>query len=130
MGEIKGFLKYQRQDPSKQSVEERLKHYNEFTNDLTDTEIAQQGARCMECGVPFCHWGCTLANIIPDFNDLVYKGRWEAALEKLLKTNNFPEFTGRVCPALCENSCVLAITEPAVTIKTIELAIIEKAYKE
>ncbi len=130
MGEIKGFLKYQRQDPSKQSVEERLKHYNEFTNDLTDTELAQQGARCMECGVPFCHWGCTLANIIPDFNDLVYKGRWEAALEKLLKTNNFPEFTGRVCPALCENSCVLAITEPAVTIKTIELAIIEKAYKE
>jgi glutamate synthase (NADPH/NADH) small chain len=128
MGETKGFLKYPRQDPAKEPVEERLKHYREFYKDMTEEELARQGARCMECGIPFCHWACTLGNIIPDFNDLVYKGRWKDALEKLLKTNNFPEFTGRVCPALCEDSCVLALTDPAVTIKAIELAIIEKGF--
>jgi len=130
MGEIKGFLKYSRQDLEKQSIEERIKHYNEFYKPLSEEDLKPQGARCMECGVPFCHWACTLGNIIPDFNDLIYKGKWEKALEKLLKTNNFPEFTGRICPALCESSCVLSINDPAVTIKNIELAIIEKAYQK
>ncbi|MBF0522245.1 MAG: glutamate synthase subunit beta [Candidatus Omnitrophica bacterium] len=130
MGEVKGFLKYNREIPGDQAVEERLKHWNEFHLSLSEESLAKQGARCMDCGVPFCHWACPIGNIIPDWNELVYRGRWKDALERLWKTNNFPEFTGRICPAPCENSCVLGINNPAVTIKNIEVQIIEKAYQE
>jgi glutamate synthase (NADPH/NADH) small chain len=129
MGDIKGFMKYKRQDFKKDPVEERKKHWKEFYHFLPDEKLAEQGARCMDCGVPFCQSGCPIGNIIPDWNDLVYRDRWEEAIERLHKTNNFPEFTGRICPAPCENACVLAINEPAVTIKNIEVAIIEKAYE-
>lgn len=128
MGEVKGFLKHQREEYKKAPVDERLTHWNEFIT--LPTDIQKQGARCMDCGVPFCQWGCPIGNIIPSWNDLVYKGQWKDALERLSKTNNFPEFTGRVCPAPCENSCTLAINNPAVSIKNIELAIIEKGYAE
>jgi len=130
MGDPTGFMKYDRQELNKASVKERVTHYNEFTELLPDTEIRTQGARCMECGIPFCHWGCPISNLIPDFNDLIFKGRWDEAIKVLHETNNFPEVTGRVCPAPCENSCVLSINAPAVSIKNIELAIIERAYDE
>ena len=130
MGDIKGFLKYKRQDLPKEKAPERVKHWHEFYKEMPEEELRQQGGRCMDCGVPFCQSGCPINNIIPDWNDLVYKNRWKEAMERLHKTNNFPEFTGRVCPAPCENACVLAINEPAVTIKNIEVSIIEKAYKE
>ncbi|MBF0619816.1 MAG: glutamate synthase subunit beta [Candidatus Omnitrophica bacterium] len=129
MGEPKGFLKHSRQEYSKAPVGERLKHWNEFITLPDDPALAQQGARCMDCGVPFCQWGCPIGNIIPAWNDLVYKGQWKDAFDRLQKTNNFPEFTGRVCPAPCENSCTLAVNNPAVTIKNIELAVIEHAYE-
>jgi glutamate synthase (NADPH/NADH) small chain len=128
MGETKGFMKYDRQDYKREDVVRRVKNFNEFTHLPALKELKNQGARCMDCGVPFCQSGCPIGNIIPDFNDLVYRDRWQEALERLQKTNNFPEFTGRVCPAPCENSCVLGINAPAVTIKNIELAIIENAY--
>ncbi|MEI7812369.1 MAG: glutamate synthase subunit beta [Ignavibacteria bacterium] len=130
MGEIKGFIKYKRKDVEKESPESRVKHFNEFTLPLKEADITVQGARCMDCGIPFCQSGCPVGNIIPDWNDLVYRNQWASAAERLFKTNNFPEFTGRVCPAPCENSCVLAINQPAVTIKNIELSIIEKAFGE
>lgn len=130
MGETKGFLKYSRQDHMKQPVEERLKHWDEFVTLPAEADLQKQGARCMDCGTPFCQWGCPVGNIIPSWNDLVYRGQWKDALERLHKTNNFPEFTGRVCPAPCENSCTLSINNPAVTIKNIELAVIERAYSE
>jgi glutamate synthase (NADPH/NADH) small chain len=130
MGDITGFMKYNRKDFDKQAVPERVKHWKEFLKDMPEEELKNQGARCMDCGVPFCQSGCPINNIIPDWNDLVYRDRWEEAIERLHKTNNFPEFTGRVCPAPCENSCVLAINNPAVTIKNIEVSIVEKAYKE
>jgi glutamate synthase (NADPH) small chain len=130
MGDVKGFLKYGREDFHKQPVAERVKHWHEFYMKMPEDDLKKQGARCMDCGVPFCQNGCPIGNIIPDWNDLVFKGKWEEAIERLSKTNNFPEFTGRVCPAPCENSCVLAINEPAVTIKNIEVAIVEKAYEE
>ncbi|MDP4172853.1 MAG: glutamate synthase subunit beta [Bacteroidota bacterium] len=130
MGEVKGFLKYKRKGFEKETVEQRTKHFNEFVKLLPDENLREQGARCMDCGIPFCQSGCPIGNVIPDWNDLVYNDKWYFALERLLSTNNFPEFTGRLCPALCENSCVLAINQPAVTIKNIELAIIEKAYSE
>lgn len=130
MGEVKGFLKYDRQEFSKESVEERLKHWNEFIQHLLGDDLQKQGARCMDCGVPFCHSGCPIHNLIPDWNDLISRGRWEEAFEALYQTNNFPEFTGRICPAPCENACVLGYNFPAVTIKNIELSIIEKAYEE
>ena len=130
MGDIKGFMKYNRQDFKKDPVPERLKHWKEFSKFLPEEELRRQGGRCMDCGVPFCQSGCPIGNIIPDWNDLVYNNRWMEAIVRLHKTNNFPEFTGRVCPAPCENACVLAINQPAVTIKNIELAIIEKAYEE
>ena len=128
MGETKGFMKYDRQDYKREDVARRTKNFKEFTHLPAPKELKNQGARCMDCGVPFCQSGCPIGNIIPDFNDLVYRDRWEEALERLHKTNNFPEFTGRVCPAPCENACVLGINNPAVTIKNIELAIIENAY--
>jgi glutamate synthase (NADPH/NADH) small chain len=130
MGETKGFMKYDRQDYKKEDVERRVKNFNEFTHLPAPKELKNQGARCMDCGVPFCQSGCPIGNIIPDFNDLVYRDRWQEAIERLHKTNNFPEFTGRVCPAPCENACVLGINAPAVTIKNIELAIIENAYEK
>jgi len=130
MGEVKGFLKYDRQEFSKEPVDQRLKHWHEFVQRLLGDELQQQGARCMDCGVPFCHSGCPVHNLIPDWNHLIYQGRWEEAFEALYQTNNFPEFTGRICPAPCENACVLGYNFPAVTIKNIELSIIEKAYEE
>jgi glutamate synthase (NADPH/NADH) small chain len=123
MGELRGFLKYPRQTSSKEPVPERLKHWNEFLKPLPVEELHRQGARCMDCGVPFCHTGCPLGNIIPDWNDLVSRDHWHDALDRLQATNNFPEFTGRVCPAPCEAACVLGINEDPVAIKQIEMAI-------
>ena len=128
MGDVKGFMKFPRQEYTKQSSATRIKHYKEFVELPVSKELQNQGARCMDCGVPFCQSGCPIGNIIPDWNDLVYRGHYEEAIERLHKTNNFPEFTGRVCPAPCENSCVLGINELPVTIKNIELAIVEHAY--
>ncbi len=130
MGDVNGFMKYDRKDFDKQPVAERLGHWREFIHKMPEEDLRTQGARCMDCGVPFCQSGCPIGNIIPDWNDLVFRNRWQEAVERLLKTNNFPEFTGRVCPAPCENACVLGINKPAVTIKNIELSIIEKAYRE
>lgn len=130
MGETTGFMKYGRKDFKKEPASERIKHWKEFYLEMPKEELQTQGARCMDCGVPFCQSGCPIGNIIPDWNDLIYRDRWQEAIERLHKTNNFPEFTGRVCPAPCENACVLAINEPAVTIKNIEVSIIEKAYAE
>ena len=129
MGEIKGYLKYDRKDLPKRPVEDRLKDWKELYLKMSEEEFRQQGARCMDCGVPFCHWGCPLGNIIPDLNDLAYRGKWEDAVRMLYRTNNFPDFTGRICPALCENSCVLAINQPAVTIRNMEQEIVEKGYE-
>ena len=128
MGEVKGFLKYDRLEAAKENVGQRIKHHNEFIKPLSEVEISAQGARCMECGVPFCQSGCPVDNLIPEWNDLVYKNKWAEAVTRLLSTNNFPEFTGRVCPAPCEDSCVVAINKPAVSIKAIEKSIIEKAF--
>src|SRR3989338_3634011 len=130
MGDVTGFMKYSREDFPKEPAAQRLKHWKEFTNSMTEEELRRQGARCMDCGIPFCQGGCPIGNIIPDWNDLVFRGRFPEAVERLHKTNNFPEFTGRVCPAPCENACVLGINKPAVTIKNIELSIIERAYEE
>jgi glutamate synthase (NADPH/NADH) small chain len=130
MGDIKGFLNYKKADFSKEAVDKRIHHWNEFLQPLPEEELRTQGARCMDCGIPFCQSGCPISNIIPDWNDFVYKGNWEEAFKRLNRTNNFPEFTGRVCPAPCENSCVLAINKPAVTIKNIEVSIIERAFQE
>jgi glutamate synthase (NADPH/NADH) small chain len=130
MGKTTGFRDYERKNADSQSVELRLHHYNEFADSLDDRELAQQGARCMDCGIPFCHssYGCPVMNLIPEWNDLVYHDQWQEAYERLEMTNNFPEFTGRLCPAPCETACTLAINDAPVTIKQIELAIIEKAF--
>lgn len=125
-----GFMRYDRETPSEASVEERLGHWGEFSEQLDDEKLRDQSYRCMNCGVPFCHDGCPLGNVIPDFNDAVKDDRWEEALEILHSTNNFPEFTGRVCPAPCEASCVLAINEPAVSIKVIEQSICDRGWRE
>jgi glutamate synthase (NADPH/NADH) small chain len=128
MGKVDGFLEIQRQLPGYEPVETRLKHWKEFEKDFQDEGIRRQGARCMDCGIPFCHTGCPLGNIIPDWNDLVYKGRWKEAIEVLHSTNNFPEVTGRVCPAPCEAACVLNVNDNPVTIKKIEKAIADHAF--
>jgi glutamate synthase (NADPH/NADH) small chain len=132
MGKITGFKEYERKNFTLAPVEERIKHYNEFTTPLGKEEMEEQGARCMDCGVPFCHsnYGCPVGNIIPQFNDQVYRGEWESAFRTLMSTNNFPEFTGRVCPAPCEHACVLGLNEVSVGIKNIEYSIIERAYEE
>jgi glutamate synthase (NADPH) small chain len=139
MGKPTGFMEFTRDLPRDRSPVERIKDWNEFHEHFPETSLREQGARCMDCGVPFCHTGkilngmatgCPINNLIPEWNDLVYAGNWREALTRLLKTNNFPEFTGRVCPAPCEGSCVLGISEPPVTIKTIECAIIDKAFEE
>jgi glutamate synthase (NADPH/NADH) small chain len=129
MGKVTGFLEYQRLQEASEAVAERLKHYREFVLHLTDQQAAQQGARCMDCGIPFCQSGCPINNIIPDWNDLVYRGNWKAALDTLHSTNNFPEFTGRVCPAPCEAACTLNIENEPVGIKSIEHAIIDKGWE-
>jgi glutamate synthase (NADPH/NADH) small chain len=127
MGKPTGFMEYQRLAEAHEAKEERLKHYREFVQHLGDEQAAIQGARCMDCGIPFCSSGCPVNNIIPDWNDLVYRGKWREAIEVLHSTNNFPEVTGRVCPAPCEAACTLNINDDAVGIKSIEHAIIDKA---
>jgi len=129
MGKVTGFLEYQRLAEASEPAEERKKHYREFVLHLTDEEAKVQGARCMDCGTPFCMSGCPVNNIIPDFNDLVFRQDWRQAIETLHSTNNFPEFTGRICPAPCEEACVLRINDDPVGIKSIEHAIIDKAWE-
>ena len=138
MGKSTGFMEYKRELPPNRPPGERVADWEEIHLHLPDEKLKLQGARCMDCGIPFCHTGtmlsgmasgCPINNLIPEWNDLVYRGLWRQALDRLLKTNNFPEFTGRVCPAPCEGSCTLGINEPPVTIKSIEAAIIERGLK-
>ncbi len=129
MGKVTGFMEYERIEEGYKPVPERLKHYKEFVVGLTDAQAKVQGARCMDCGTPFCNNGCPVNNIIPDFNDLVYSGDWQNAIHVLHSTNNFPEFTGRICPAPCEAACVVNVNGDAVGIKSIEHAIIDKAWE-
>ena len=128
MGKITGFLEYERGKIKKEAVADRLKHWREFEQETPEDDLRIQGARCMDCGIPFCHKGCPLGNIIPDWNDLVYRNRWHEAINRLHSTNNFPEFTGRICPAPCEEACVLNINNDPVTIKNIEKHIIDHAF--
>ena len=130
MGELGAFLKIERQNGPKRPVSERVNDYREYQQRLPLADIRAQGARCMSCGVPFCHQGCPLGNLIPDWNDLVYRDRWREAIDALHATNNFPEFTGRICPAPCEPACVLAINDDPVTIKEIEVSIVDRAFAE
>jgi glutamate synthase (NADPH/NADH) small chain len=139
MGKPTGFLEYERELPLDRAPRERIGDWNEFHEHMPEEALREQGARCMNCGVPFCHTGtilnnmaagCPVNNLIPEWNDLVYRGQWREAIERLHKTNNFPDFTGRVCPAPCEGSCVLGINNPPVTIKNIEHAIVERAFEE
>lgn len=130
MGKPTGFMEYDRLDRGYAPVSDRIVHYEEFVIPLTDADVATQGARCMDCGIPYCHQGCPVDNIIPDWNDLVYHQDWHSAIEVLHSTNNFPEFTGRVCPAPCEAACTLNINDTPVTIKTIECTIIDKAWEQ
>jgi len=130
MGKITGFMEIKRETPSRRPVGERLKDWREFDLKMPEEKLKAQGARCMDCGIPFCHKGCPLGNIIPDWNDLVYRGRWREAIDRLHSTNNFPEFTGRICPAPCEEACVLNINNDPVTIKLIEKNIIDHAWTE
>ena len=130
MGQIDGFMKFDREMPKSRDPKERLKDYKEVYNPLDKEKVKQQAARCMDCGVPFCHNGCPLGNIIPEFNEAVYQGKWEEAVKILSSTNNFPEFTGRICPAPCEASCVLSINNKPVTIEYIEKTIAEQGYEK
>lgn len=130
MGKPTGFKEYTRELPGKQPVEQRLQHYREFVERYPDEKLNQQASRCMNCGVPFCHHGCPLGNVIPEFNDAVYKQDWQEAYAILSSTNNFPEFTGRICPAPCETACVLGINQPAIAIEEIEKHIIETAFEK
>jgi glutamate synthase (NADPH/NADH) small chain len=139
MGKPTGFLEFERQVAAERDPLERVNDWEEFHLHIGDPTLQQQGARCMDCGIPFCHTGqlisgmasgCPINNLIPEWNDLVYRGLWRDALDRLHKTNNFPEFTGRVCPAPCEGSCTLGIIDPPVTIKSIECAIIDKGFEE
>ncbi|MEX2299529.1 MAG: glutamate synthase subunit beta [Bryobacterales bacterium] len=130
MGKVTGFMEYTRQAPKGRPVAERIKDWNEVYEKTAEAALKTQGARCMDCGIPFCHTGCPLTNIIPDWNDLVYRGRWKEALRELHSTNNFPEFTGRICPAPCESACVLGINDDPVAIKSIEKAIADRGWAE
>jgi len=130
MGKVTGFLEFDRQELKYQPAADRIRHYNEFTLPLSGVDVERQAARCMECGVPYCHRGCPVNNQIPDWNDLVYDGDYETASINLHSTNNFPDFTGRICPAPCEASCTLNLFDMPVTIKTIEATIVEKAWSE
>ena len=130
MGKVTGFKEYDRELPKKNASAERLENYNEFVQEYPPEKLNEQAARCMNCGIPFCHSGCPLGNVIPEFNDAVYQGRWEEAYLILASTNNFPEFTGRICPAPCESACVLGINKPPVAIEEIEKHIIEIAFSK
>jgi glutamate synthase (NADPH/NADH) small chain len=130
MGKITGFLEFEREDRDYEPVEERVKHWREFVLPLPEEENKKQAARCMDCGIPYCHTGCPVNNQIPDWNDLVYRGNWQEAARNLHTTNNFPEVTGRVCPAPCEASCTLNLDDNPVSIKTIECAIVDRAYEQ
>ena len=130
MGKASGFMEHGRESATRRPVPERVNDWFEIYQDFPEQTLRTQGARCMDCGVPFCHTGCPVNNLIPDWNDLVYRGRWKEAVRQLHSTNNFPEFTGRICPAPCEAACVLGINEPAVTIKQIEKSIIERGFDE
>jgi glutamate synthase (NADPH) small chain len=130
MGKPTGFLEIKRQERGYEKVAERVQGWQEFVKPLKDDELKAQGARCMDCGIPFCHNGCPVNNLIPDWNHLTYKGRWQEALHTLHSTNNFPEFTGRICPAPCEAACVLNVNDDPVTIKTIECAIVDRGWDE
>src|SRR5205823_14170237 len=131
MGKPSGFMEYGRESAIRRPVAERVNDWFEIYQDFPEQKLRDQGARCMECGVPFCHSGCPVNNLIPDWNDLVYRDKWREAIDQLHATNNFPEFTGRLCPAPCEAACVLEIREgEAVTIKQIEVSIIDRAFAE
>lgn len=130
MGKPTGFLEYERTERKYAPAADRVLHYQEFVLPLTEEQLGRQGARCMDCGIPFCHQGCPVDNLIPDWNELVYRSNWRSAIEVLHSTNNFPEFTGRICPAPCEASCTLNIEDQPVTIKTIECSIVDKAWEE
>jgi glutamate synthase (NADPH/NADH) small chain len=130
MGKVTGFLEIQREQPTRRKADERVKDWFEIYEPFPEEKQREQGARCMDCGVPFCHTGCPVNNLIPDWNDLVYNNRWEAATRRLHSTNNFPEFTGRICPAPCEAACVLGINQPPVSIKLIERSIVERGWDE
>jgi glutamate synthase (NADPH/NADH) small chain len=130
VGKVTGFKEYSREMPARRAVEERVYDYFEVYQPFPEEKVRTQGARCMDCGIPFCHTGCPVNNIIPDWNDLVYRDRWKDAIRVLHSTNNFPEFTGRICPAPCEAACVLGISEPPVTIKLIEKSIVDRAWEE
>jgi glutamate synthase (NADPH/NADH) small chain len=130
MGNPTGFLEIGRVNFERRAVSDRLQDWREVYKDFPEDKLQKQASRCMDCGIPFCHQGCPLGNIIPDWNDLVYRGQWQEAIYRLLATNNFPEFTGRICPAPCEGSCVLGINADPVTIKNIEVTIIDRAFKE
>ncbi len=130
MGKVTGFLEIDRQDRKYAPAADRIRHYKEFVIPLSEGATKDQAARCMNCGIPYCHNGCPVNNQIPDWNDLVYRGDWAEASRNLHSTNNFPEFTGRVCPAPCEASCTLNLEDTPVTIKTIECAIVDRAWKE
>src|SRR5438309_5267855 len=139
MGKPTGFIDYLRELPLDRSAVERIQDWNEFHHHMPEAKLGEQAGRCMDCGIPFCHTGtllngmasgCPINNLIPEWNDLVYRGLWREALERLHKTNNYPEFTGRTCPAPCEGACVLGITDPPVTIKNIENAIIDRGFAE
>jgi glutamate synthase (NADPH/NADH) small chain len=129
VGKITGFMEFERQEEGHLAADMRVKNYKEFTIALTDPQAKVQGARCMDCGIPFCNTGCPVNNLIPDWNDLVYHGNYRGALDTLHSTNNFPEFTGRVCPAPCESACTLGINDDPVGIKSIEHKIIDKGWE-
>lgn len=129
MGKITGFKEFKRIDHKARPVKERIKDYKEIYQELPKDKLMEQAARCMNCGTPFCNWGCPLGNLMPDWNDMIYKGEWEKAYNRLMLTTNFPEFTGRICPALCESSCTLSVNRDAVSIRQIEMNIIEKAFE-
>ena len=129
MADPRGFLKHtERELPERRPVDLRLMDWKEVYNDFDKSELQTQASRCMDCGIPFCHNGCPLGNLIPEWNDLVYRDQWREGIERLHATNNFPEFTGRLCPAPCEASCVLGINQPAVTIKQVEVELIDNAF--
>lgn len=130
MGKMTGFLEFKREQPARRKVEERLQDWFEIYQPISEEKLRQQGARCMDCGVPFCHTGCPVNNLIPDWNDMVYRDKWEDAVHRLQSTNNFPEFTGRICPAPCEPACTLSINQPPVSIKLIEKSIVERGWQE
>ncbi len=131
MGKVTGFMEIDRQVAKYQPASDRIRHFREFTIPMSDAEVTKQAARCMDCGIPYCHGptGCPVHNQIPDWNDLVYNNKWEEAIRNLHSTNNFPEFTGRVCPAPCEEACTLNLEDTPVAIKTVEQAIADKAYE-